>query len=63
MKGGNQTVASAQKFRSRTMDQMKEATCLGDVEAVVEVENEAEKVGEGNVVHEAEVDLQAKEAF
>jgi len=63
MKGENQTVASAQKFRSRTMDLMKEATSLGDVGAVVEVEKEAEKVGEGNVVHEAEVDLQAKEAF
>jgi hypothetical protein len=62
LKGGNQTVASAPKL-PKTMDLMNEPMSQGDVGAVVEVENEVEKVGEGNVVHEAEVDLQAKEVF
>ena len=62
MKGGNQTVALAPKL-PKTMDLMNEPMSQGDVGAVVEVENEVEKVGEGSVVHGAEVDLQAKEIF
>jgi hypothetical protein len=62
MKGGNQTVASAPKF-PKSMDLMNGPMNQGDVGAVVEVENEVEKVGERNVVDEAEVDLQAKEVF
>ena len=59
MKGENLTVALAQK----TMCLTKEPTSLEDAGAAVEVENEVEKAGEGNVAHEAEVDLQAKEVF
>ncbi len=60
---GNQTVASVQKIRSQTMDPANEDTSLGDVGVEVEVANGAEKKAGGNVVHEAEVDLPAKEVF
>jgi len=44
---------------------MNEPMNRGDVEAeaVVEVENEVKRVGEGNVAYEAEVDLQTKGVF
>ena len=45
------------------MDLTREAMSLGDAGAVVEAESEAEKEAERNAVHEAEVDLPAKEVF
>lgn len=62
-KEGNQTIASAMKSPSQTMDLMNEHKSQESVAAEVEVGNEAEKVGEGNAGHEAEVDLQVKEVF
>lgn len=57
-KGENQSVALAQKSQNRKMDLMNEPTVLEDAGA--EVENEAERVGEGNVVYEVGVDPQVK---
>ena len=60
MTGRKEPVVPVRKIQSQTTDLTKEATSLGDAEAVVEVENGAKRVAEESVGPEAKVDLRAK---
>ena len=60
MTGRKEPVVPVRRIQSQTTDLTKEATSLGDAEAVVEVENGAKRVAEESVGLEAKVGLRAK---